>query len=71
MNVKTYRSSKMNGTTDTTNFTLLRLQRETERQEANLREVSRSLLRSLDETDENVAGVSNNLGVYFLFCCLV
>ena len=63
----------MNGTTDTTNFTLLRWQRETltERQEANLREVSRSLLRSLDETDEKVAEVSNNLGVYFLFCCLV
>ena len=67
MNVKTYRSSKMNGTPDTANFTLLRLQREAEREEANLRE----LLRSIDETDEMVARVSNNLGVYFLFCCLV
>ena len=67
MNVKTYRSSKMNGTPDTANFTLLRLQREAEREEANLRE----FLRSIDETDEMVARVSNNLGVYFLFCCLV
>ena len=65
MNVKTYRSSKMNGTTDTANFRLLRLQRETEREEANLRELLRSI------ADEMVARVSNNLGVYFLFCCLV
>ena len=65
MNVKTYRSSKMNGTTDTANFTLLRLQRETEREEANLRELLRPI------ADEMVARVSNNLGVYFLFCCLV
>ena len=57
----------MNATTDTTNFTLLRLQREIERQEANLRELSRSVLRSIDETNETGASVSNNLGVYFYF----